>query len=244
MIEELALVSAFLVGFLGSVHCIGMCGGIVGALTFGSPHNKNQRPHSIIFYLIYYNFGRILSYSLAGGIAGFLGSRIIDATIFSNAQLIGAVISSVFMIALGLYISGWWHGLALLEKLGMKVWKFIEPASKSFLPIKNSWQALMLGLVWGWLPCGMVYAVLVWSLSAGSAMQGALLMMAFGIGTLPTLLALGAFAKWVEKMRSQPIVRKTAGFIIMSFGIFILLFSSSGHYHLMDLVVVPNLYFG
>jgi hypothetical protein len=234
MAEELTLVSAFLVGFLGSVHCIGMCGGIVGALTVGSTNAKSkgisQKPNATALYLIYYNLGRILSYSIAGGIAGFIGSQVIHTSLLPNGQWIGMVISSVFMIALGLYISGWWQGLIALEKLGSKIWQFIQPASKYFLPIKSSWHAIILGLIWGWLPCGLVYTALVWSLSAGSAIKGASLMMAFGLGTLPTLLALGVFAKWLENVRNKPIVRKTAGLIIIGFGIY-LLFSSNQHYH-------------
>jgi sulfite exporter TauE/SafE len=232
MMEEITLVSAFLVGFLGSVHCIGMCGGIIGALTLGLPGAQPQRPQVTFLYLLYYNIGRIFSYAIAGGIAGFIGSKIIHTSLLPDGQMIGAIISSVFMIALGLYINSWWQGLIQLEKLGSKVWRFIEPACKSFLPVKHSWQALMLGVIWGWLPCGMVYAVLVWSLSAGSAIQGASLMIAFGLGTLPTLLALGAFAKWLEKVRKQAVVRKTAGLVIICFGIYGL-FSGTGHHHLM-----------
>jgi len=228
MPPELTLISALLVGFFGSVHCIGMCSGIVGALTIGQPDTIKYNPGIMLPYHVFYNLGRIFSYTIAGGIAGFIGSRLIHTASLPHGQLVGMLISDLFMIALGLYISGWWHGLALLEKVGGLIWKTIQPASKLFFPVRHSWQALMLGLIWGWLPCGMVYAVLAWSLSAGSTIQGAMLMTAFGIGTLPALFALGAFAKWLDDLRTHSRVRQAAGVVILSFGLW-LIFDTGQH---------------
>lgn len=232
MPAEITLLSALLTGFFGSVHCIGMCGGIVGALTVGLPEGTRQSSSAILPYHIFYNVGRITSYTIAGGIAGFIGTGILHTASFSQGQMIGLIISGMFMITLGLYISGWWSGLLVLESLGSKVWQYIEPVGKRFIPVTHLWQALSLGLVWGWLPCGMVYAVLVWSLSAGSTTQGALLMLAFGLGTLPTLLALGEFSRKLESFRNRHVVRKIAGVVIICFGVW-LLFNSSSH-HLMS----------
>ena len=227
MPSEITLLSAFLTGFFGSVHCIGMCGGIVGALTAGLPKGSGRTLGVMLPYQLFYNVGRIISYTVAGGVAGFIGTRVLHTASFSQAHLVAMIISGAFMIALGLYISGWWRGLVILERLGSKVWQYIEPVGKAFVPVTHLWQALLLGLVWGWLPCGMVYAILVWSLSAGSATDGALLMLAFGLGTLPTLLALGEFARKLESFRSKHIVRNIAGIIIICFGVFLLI-SSGG----------------
>ncbi len=232
MPSEITLLSALLTGFFGSVHCIGMCGGIVGALTVGLPEGTRQAPSAILPYQLFYNVGRITSYTIAGGMAGFIGTRILHTASLSQGQLVGMIVSGMFMIALGLYISGWWRGLVLLERLGSKIWQYIEPIGRTFIPVTHLWQALSLGLVWGWLPCGMVYAVLVWSLSAGSATQGAMLMLAFGLGTLPTLLALGEFARKLESFRNKHVVRKIAGIIIIFFGVWILI--NSGGHDLMD----------
>jgi sulfite exporter TauE/SafE len=230
MTAEITLLSAFLVGLLGSTHCIGMCGGIVGALTLGLKDDIRRSPWSLFPYLLAYNTGRIASYATAGAVVGFLSAQAWRVTTPAHASLAARIISGGFMIALGLYLSGWWPGLGALEKLGGKLWQRIEPYGRRFLPVNHPVKALMLGLVWGWLPCGMVYAALAWTLLAGSAGQGALLMLAFGLGTLPMLLALGSAARWFGEAARQPRVRQLAGALIVLFGVYTLLTPlSPGH---------------
>ena len=134
-------------------------------------------------------------------------------------QLILQLLAAVFMILLGLYLSGWWTILVRVEKAGLLLWKFIEPLGKKLLPVNTVPQALMLGLVWGWLPCGLVYSVLIWSVSAGSFEQGALLMLSFGLGTLPNLLAMGVFANKLNQWVKQAWVRQIAGSMVILFGL-------------------------
>lgn len=230
MTTEMTLVSAFLVGLLGSTHCIGMCGGIVGALTLGLKDDIRRSPWSLWSYLLAYNAGRIASYATAGAVIGFLSAQAWRLTTPAHAGLAARIISGGFMIALGLYLSGWWPGLGVLEKWGGKFWRRIEPFGRRFLPVNHPVKALMLGLVWGWLPCGMVYAALAWTLTAGSAGQGALLMLAFGLGTLPMLLALGSTARWFGEAARRPRVRQLAGALIILFGLYTLLAPvSPGH---------------
>ena len=118
------------------------------------------------------------------------------------SPLAGKLFAAAFMIALGLYLADWWRGLALLEKLGMKLWRHIQPLAQRLFPIDNPPQAFLLGLLWGWLPCGLVYSVVAWSLTAGSALDGAKLMLGFGLGTLPALLIAGNafnyFSAWAK----------------------------------------------
>jgi sulfite exporter TauE/SafE len=87
------------------------------------------------------------------------------------------------MIALGLYIGGWWFGLRQIEKVGGIIWQKIEPISRRFIPINSLFQAFILGALWGWLPCGLVYTILIWSISTSNAIEGGLLMLSFGLGT-------------------------------------------------------------
>jgi hypothetical protein len=126
------------------------------------------------------------------------------------------------MIALGLYLAGLWRGVAQIERLGKGSWQKIEPLSRRFIPVKTPWQALPFGMIWGWLPCGLVYSVLIWSLSAGSAVQGLLLMLAFGLGTLPNLLLMGTAANRLNYFTRQPVVRLVAGLIVCAFGVLML----------------------
>ena len=233
MPTELTFVSAFLIGLLGSVHCIGMCGGIVGALTLGLHQDIRRSAIRIFPYLLFYNLGRISSYAIAGALLGFVGAQILNIAPAPQAQLMARLLTGAFMIALGLYLAGWWPGLAALEKLGGHFWRRLEPMGRRFLPVNHPLKALALGLVWGWLPCGMVYATLVWSLASGSAVRGAELMFAFGMGTLPMLFAMGAAARWLGNATRAPWVRCSVGVLILLFGANILVTSGeqSGHDH-------------
>lgn len=228
---ELTLLSAFLAGLLGSVHCIGMCGGIVGALTMSLPKEVHQSYFRLLPYLLSYNLGRIGSYTIAGILAGYLGANFAEVLPMDNPGVVAMWVSGLFMIALGLYISGWWQVLIKLEKLGAHVWRRIEPLGRRFLPVKNPLQALGLGLVWGWLPCGLVYSILAFSLTSGSALNGGLLMLAFGIGTLPMLFAIGVTAQWLTQFAQKLLVRRIAGATVILFGLFILFGKQYMHMH-------------
>jgi sulfite exporter TauE/SafE len=149
---ELSLISAFLVGLLGGVHCAGMCGGIVGAVSVHLPHHKPN-----IQFLLAYNAGRILSYGLAGTLAGLLGASSFFLNHLLPIQQLLYGVSSLLLIALGLYLAGIWHGITYLESGGRLLWKIIQPYSKRFIPVQKLSQAFMLGTLWGWLPA-------VWSI--------------------------------------------------------------------------------
>ncbi len=222
MTIDTSFIAAFMVGLLGGVHCVAMCGGIVGALCVGiNPQNGMAEEKSIrraFPYLLFYNAGRISSYTLAGmlmGGIGWLGTHLF--TLYAIQQTL-QVIAALFMLALGLYIAGWWRGLLRIEQWGGKVvWKRLQPLGQRFMPVTTYRQALALGLVWGWLPCGLVYSVVIWTISTQSPLQGGLLMLSFGLGTLPNLLLMGVFASTLNTFIQQPWVRRVAGILIMLF---------------------------
>jgi hypothetical protein len=128
-------------------------------------------------------------------------------------------LAAVFMILLGLYLAGWWPGLARIEGLGAGLWRRVEPLGRRFLPIRSLGQAVGVGFVWAWIPCGLVYSVLIWTLAAGGAAQGALLMLAFGLGTLPTLLGVGLLAGAAARFAEQIWMRRLAGVLVLLFGL-------------------------
>ncbi len=215
-------IAAFAVGFFGGVHCVGMCGGIVGALSFGLPEDRRQRLRGNLPFLLLYNLGRIGSYTLAGAIVGGLGAWAIDLLSIRQLQLWLQLLAGVFMILLGLYLNGWWRVLMRVERVGAVVWKRIEPFGRQLLPVQRPGQALLLGVLWGWLPCGLVYSVLIWTLMSGSASDGAMLMLSFGLGTLPNLLAMGIFAVMLQKIVQQNWVRQLSGGTVIVFGLYML----------------------
>ena len=211
---ELSLASAFLVGLLGGGHCAGMCGGIVGAVSLSLP---GSRPR--IGFLLAYNFGRIASYGAAGLLAGAIGASSFFLDHVLPVERVLYALASVMLILLGLYLAGIWRGVVVLETVGGKLWRQVQPWSKRFLPVRTLPQALALGSIWGWLPCGLVYSVVVAALATGSPWHGGALMLAFGLGTLPALLAMGMAAVRMRAVLQHVWVRRLSGLVVIGFGL-------------------------
>jgi sulfite exporter TauE/SafE len=220
-------IAAFLVGLLGAVHCAGMCGSIVGALTRGLPERVRRFP-GVLPYLIAYNVGRVASYALAGALAGTAGAFASDLLWMHRGRLVLLALAGVFLGLMGLSLGGWWNALAPVERAGAVLWRRLQPLGVRLLPVRSPAGALLLGLLWGWLPCGLVYTVLVWSLTAGGAAHGALLMASFGAGTLPALFAMGVLATRLAVFVGHPRVRRVAGALILAFGLLTLYHAARG----------------
>ncbi len=208
---ESSYLALFLIGLLGGTHCIGMCGGIVGALSMGA----GSRPALHLAY----NAGRIVSYTGAGAIAGALGGASLALSGQLPVRIVLFVLANLMLVALGLYLMGATRSLAFTERFGQKLWRHLQPLSRRFLPARTAAQAFPLGLVWGWLPCGLVYSALVTALTSGSALRGAGMMLAFGAGTLPTLLLAGLLAVRLNEYVAKPVVRFSAGLLVLAFGL-------------------------
>ena len=218
--NDYSLVGAFLVGIMGAGHCIGMCGGLVGALSANIPQkNGSNTLVEQLGYLFSYNSGRIISYATAGALVGLSTNALgllFDVDLY---LLILRIIAGLMMIITGLYIAQIWSGVVQIERLGKGLWKLVSPLANRFIPIKSIPQAFIAGGLWGWLPCGLVYSMLTWAVSAGNALDGALIMAAFGLGTLPALLSAGVaastFSRWVQKSA----VKKVSGMLLIAFGL-------------------------
>lgn len=211
---ESAWITAFLLGFFGSVHCVPMCGGIAGMLAQAAGQTRTAAQAQIA---LFYNAGRISSYTAMGLLVGALG-QLLSWPLDGHALLpISRWITAGFMIAFGLYLMGWQNILALLEKTGHRLWKRIEPLGKRLLPINTPLKAFRFGLVWGWLPCGLVYSTLAWALTSGNVLQGGLLMLSFGLGTLPMLLTMGLASSKLGTIQRSAWVRRLAGGLIIAF---------------------------
>lgn len=216
MLELLPLlISALILGLLGGGHCLGMCGGLMGALTLVIPAEKRQQR---FFFLLAYNLGRILSYALAGLLIGLAGWALTAGPLGTFMR----VLASLLLIAMGLYLAGWWSGLTRIEALGRNLWRVIQPLTKHFMPVTSAPKALVLGALWGWLPCGLVYSTLLWAASQGNALNSAALMLAFGMGTLPVLMATGLAAERVTALLRRQGIRMAGGVLVMLFGLWTL----------------------
>ncbi len=238
---ELQLLPIFLVGLLGGVHCIGMCGGIVSAFSaagarrpFPVPVHAEAAvlPRSAAIddalHVVTFNIGRIASYMLAGAIAGGVAQGARTLSFMSNLQIGGYWLANLMLVALGLYLMDAWRGLARLETAGQVIWRRVQPLVRHLLPVDSPVKALALGGLWGWVPCGMVYSVLLTAMMSGSAASGAMVMLAFGLGTLPLLFGLGMAGVRLQTFTRRRAVRVVAGLIVLGFGLLGLLRASHG----------------
>ena len=216
---DIGYLGAFLMGLFGALHCVGMCGSIMGVLTLSLPQEIRRQPPLLLGYLGYYSVGRILSYTVAGTLVGGFGSGLVFRLSPEYGHTILLLIATVLMVAVGLYLAGWFPALAYIEKAGAPIWKKLEPLGRKLLPVVHPWQALLYGLIWGWLPCGLVYSALFIALGQGGMMQGGLFMLLFGLGTLPAVMATGIFADQILRFSRNPQLRMLAGVLLILFAL-------------------------
>lgn len=206
---DTTLLAVFLAGLLGGGHCAGMCGGIVSAL---SSANARFPLH------LAYNAGRVASYTLAGAVAGSLGGLALLYDVLPM-QLGLYVVANVMLVLLGLYLAGWSSLVTKFELLGHRLWQRLSPLTRKFLPADTVPRALAIGALWGWLPCGLTYSVLAIALVSGGPANGAGLMLAFGFGTLPNLLAAGLLLTRASHWLKARTLRTISGVLVLGFGI-------------------------
>lgn len=231
--DGVSLLPVFIVGLAGSVHCVGMCGGIVSAFSMAPARASPSRgafPVAVVslpaaratggaLRVLAYNTGRIASYASAGAIAGGIAGGVRTLAGLSALQTGGYLVANLVLILLGLYLTGAWTALASVERLGQGLWKRLRPLTSPILALDESVKMLALGALWGWLPCGMVYSALMVAMLAGSPAGGAMVMAAFGLGTLPMLLALGMAGGALRRWLQQRAVRVAGGVVVLGFGI-------------------------
>ena len=216
MLTAAIIGAVFLTGLLGGVHCAGMCGGIVAALA-GQGARGTGAPW---FMHLSYNTGRIVSYTAAGAAAGAAGGLPLLLDGILPVQVTLYVLANVLLIAVGLYLAGIWNVVAKLEPIGVAIWRNVQPLTRRFLPADTPAKALALGLLWGWLPCGLVYSILATALLSAHALSGAAIMFAFGLGTFPNLMAAGLlYQRFGTLARAKP-MRVAAGGLVLTFGVY------------------------
>ena len=214
MIPE-AVFAAFSIGLLGAGHCLGMCGGIAAALSFAIPESDMFKRFRILFT---YNTGRILSYGLVGLVFGWLGQSVIQLWMQQYGMSILRGGAGVLLILMGLYLAQWSKLLVHLERAGGVIWKGLKPLSDKLMPVKNEPQALALGMVWGWLPCGLVYSTLAFAIAQPSPVASSMTMIAFGLGTLPAVFLGGVAGAGLKSFLQKIWFRRASALALMAFG--------------------------
>jgi len=222
--------AAFTMGLISTVHCVAMCGSVIGALTLSLPKEVKEDQWKMFPYVLNYNVGRLISYAMAGLVVGFLSSTF---AVF-NAHIVLQCLSVIVMVSMGLYLAGWFPKFAQVERIGGPIWKLLQPIGQKFLPVKSYPQAFLLGTVWGWLPCGLVYSGLAIAATTGDPIKAALVMLAFGAGTLPAVMGAGLFTGFLASLAKIHNLRKIAGISIIVMALvtaFWPMAHSSGHDH-------------
>jgi len=217
MSSSTLLVSAFTIGLVGSSHCIGMCGGIANALNY-SIAKEQRTSKKLAIYQVTYNFGRIISYGVIGCVVGIMGSGV-ENSLGHSGLIALRIFSAVMVVFIGLYLTGIWRLISKLEEMGKVLWAKLNPLSRKLLPLNHPVKALGLGMVWGWLPCGLVYSTLALSLSSGSSIVGGLIMVCFGLGTFPAMLLTGSMLNFTQSFLNKTYFRQISGFIMIVFGL-------------------------
>lgn len=222
---DITFFTLFLIGFFGGGHCVGMCGGLSSAFALQLP------PHINRFWLILLlNLGRISSYVAIGillGLLGQIGISLDETRWLQNGLFVAA---NLLLLLLGLYLAGLSHAATKVESIGKPVWRKLNPLLGKLLPIQSVPACFAVGLLWGWLPCGLVYSASLYVLGSGSAINGGLYMLAFALGTLPNLLAMGFFATQLKSFLQKRSVRLTAGLLVAAWALWQL--ASFAYHHL------------
>ncbi len=210
---------AFLIGLFSTLHCFGMCGGLVGAMTMSLQPEIRKQPTQLGIYTFAYNAGRIMSYVIAGFLVGWFGQTLRDFLMPEDGIAVLRMVASILIIAMGFYIAGWFPQFSRIEKLGAPLWKVLQPMGQRLLPVKNIWQAFLFGAVWGWLPCGLVYYVLLISPANDGALNSALFMLVFGLGTLLPMMSAGFLTGRLAPLRQSQKIRHLSGMVLVLMGL-------------------------
>lgn len=211
---DITLLTLFLLGFFGGGHCVGMCGGLSSAFALQLPPGLNRAGLIVLL-----NLGRISSYVFIGllvGAIGQIGISLDQTRWLQNGLYFSA---NLLLLFLGLYLAGISSLATRIESIGRPVWKRLNPLLNRLLPIQSVPACFGVGMLWGWLPCGLVYSASLYALGSGNALEGGLYMLAFALGTLPNLLAMGLFAAQLKNFLQRKTVRLTAGLLVAAWAL-------------------------
>ena len=216
--------AAFSMGLFGSPHCLGMCGGIVTAFGLSMQHVSDSKKNGLI---LTYHLGRLISYSLLGLIASVIGVAIFQSIMSNSAPriVLGAVLVLIGLAMLGLPLFN------QLEKVGMRFWQSLAPIRKKVFPIDSFGKALFAGLLWGFLPCGLVYGALMMAIAGNNVATGAALMFVFGLGTMPMLIATQKTVGMLQSSIKNFRLRQINGVIMMLSGLAVIFIPMMMHHN-------------
>jgi sulfite exporter TauE/SafE len=218
--EAISFVVALLMGLAGSAHCFGMCGSIAGA--FGVRNRTESATTSTAsLHGVLQQAGRLTSYSVLGFLSGALGQGLQNVFDFAQIGAVLRIASGILLLLVAARILLQWNALVPLERAGAKLWRAVQSLTRR-IAIGGVRQSYVLGLAWGFLPCGMVYSMLAFAALSGSALHGAALMLVFGLGTAPSMFASTLLASGSAKFLSLSSNKWATALVLAGFGIWMI----------------------
>lgn len=206
---------AFNLGLASQVHCVGMCGGIVAALNIATTPRSTG---ASLYFALAYNLGRILSYALAGAMLGALGASALGAFDHETGYRVLRYGAATVLVLNGLGLAGWLPRSTWLEARGLGLWMHVHKLGRGLVPVNSVPRALLFGMVWGWMPCALVYGALMLALASAAPLHAAGIMTAFGAGTLPALLASFWLGQRATVWFRGPALRRLAALLLIVAG--------------------------
>ncbi|MGJ8686820.1 MAG: sulfite exporter TauE/SafE family protein [Spongiibacteraceae bacterium] len=214
MLDTVSYSSAFLLGLLGSPHCVGMCGGIASLLGLSTDTTAVESRFTQFSRQLGFQLGRIFCYSTLGLVAGSASGLFTD-----NILILGdifRVLASVLLILIAISVAGWHNAIKKIEYIGAALWRKVQPLTRPLLPADRLYKALSLGVLWGFLPCGLIYSALAWASLSGDGYHAALLMACFGLGTMPAVMTIGGLSGGAKAVLKQPLPRKILAVLLIA----------------------------
>lgn len=230
----ISLSAAFIAGIAGSAHCFAMCGGLAGALGMRARATSSSAG-AAFGNALSYHAGRLSGYTVAGAICGLIGATLQAVLDLARIGSVLRIASGVLLVLIALRMLSPWNPLRWLETLGAKFWRRLQPFTLGTSNMIGHTQAVALGFLWGWLPCGLVYSMLLFAALSGHALNGAAILFAFGLGTLPSMLTSSVLASGVQRLLKQRWPRFASGALLLLFGVWMIWSSlpapGHGHHH-------------
>lgn len=216
----IALSAAFLAGIAGSAHCLVMCGGLSAALSMRSRAFMHS-PRGAWREASLYHAGRLSGYSMAGALFGWFGASLQTLVDLPMLAMIARVTAGILVVLVAVRVLFGLNALSSIERQGARFWKLVQPLAKHAVGSRSPVRSLLLGLLWGWLPCGLVYSVLLLAALSGDALRGAGVMLAFGAGTLPAMLIASVAASELTRAAAVRGGRQLSGALLLFFGLWL-----------------------
>ncbi len=192
-----------------------MCGSIIGTLSYSLKPEIRKDKSKMFRFIFSYNLGRIFSYMLAGFIIGLIESLLTFPLGAEHGHRVLQIISALIITGAGFYIAGWFPSFAYIEKTGSYFWKTIEPYGRKLIPVASLKQAFLFGMVWGWIPCGLVYTALALAATSGDITISTLTMLTFGLGTLPAVMGTGMVSSFITRLSGLKTTKQIIGMLLV-----------------------------